>query len=49
MLGTTVASEKAGEVFVTVHPSSILRAGDDREVAYAAFVDDLRQAAKRAV
>lgn len=48
MRGTAVASEKAGQVFVTVHPSSILRAGDDRDAAYAAFVDDLRQAAKRA-
>jgi DNA polymerase len=48
MRGMTVASERAGEVFVTVHPSSILRAGDDREAAYAAFVQDLQKAAKLA-
>jgi DNA polymerase len=48
MRGMTVASERAGEFFVTVHPSSILRAGDDREAAYAAFVQDLQKAAKLA-
>lgn len=44
--GTMAASPLAGEVFVTVHPSSILRARDDREAAYDAFVKDLRKAAK---
>lgn len=34
-------------VLATVHPSSVLRARDeDRKQAYAAFVDDLRAAAK---
>jgi DNA polymerase len=46
--GTVVASQAAGDVFVTVHPSSILRAGEDREAAYAAFVKDLKKAAKLA-
>ncbi len=32
-------------VMATVHPSSILRAGDGREAAYEAFVRDLRIAA----
>ncbi|MBX9759974.1 MAG: UdgX family uracil-DNA binding protein [Beijerinckiaceae bacterium] len=44
--GTMVASPLAGEVFATVHPSSILRARDEREAAYSAFVKDLRKAAK---
>jgi uracil-DNA glycosylase len=48
MRGTTVASDIAGRVFVTVHPSSILRAGEAREAAFAAFVKDLRKAAARA-
>ncbi len=33
-------------VVATVHPSSILRAGDGREEAYAAFVRDLRSVAR---
>jgi DNA polymerase len=33
-------------VMATVHPSSILRAGDGREAAYAAFVRDLRGVAR---
>lgn len=48
MRGSRVASQRAGEVFVTVHPSSILRSGDEREAAYAAFVQDLRKAAQLA-
>ncbi|MDB5571750.1 MAG: phage polymerase-related protein [Hyphomicrobiales bacterium] len=44
MRGTMAASELAGEVFVTVHPSSILRAGEGRADAYADFVRDLRKA-----
>jgi hypothetical protein len=31
---------------VTVHPSSILRAGDDRHAAYEAFVHDLERVAE---
>lgn len=46
MRGSRVASQRAGEVFVTVHPSSILRSGDERQAAYAAFVQDLRKAAQ---
>ncbi len=34
-----------GTFVVTVHPSSILRAGADRDAAYAAFVADLKVAA----
>ncbi len=48
MRGTRVASQRAGEVFVTVHPSSILRSGDERDAAYGAFVQDLRKAAQLA-
>lgn len=46
--GTFVESELPAHVLVTVHPSSILR-GDpaDRERAFAAFVQDLKQIAKR--
>jgi DNA polymerase len=33
-------------VVATVHPSSILRAGDEREAAYRAFVRDLRGVAR---
>ena len=45
--GTLVASDLVGEVFVTVHPSSILRAPpEQREAAYAAFVADLRKLAR---
>lgn len=46
MRGERIASQRAGDVFVTVHPSSILRSGDERAVAYAAFVQDLRKAAQ---
>lgn len=34
-----------GTFVVTVHPSSVLRAGADRDAAYAAFVADLKVAA----
>jgi uracil-DNA glycosylase len=41
--GAPLESELAERVFVTVHPSSILRAQDeDRKQAYADFVRDLR-------
>ena len=39
--GRPIESDLADFVTVTVHPSSILRAGDDRAAAYEAFVDDL--------
>jgi DNA polymerase len=34
------------KIIATVHPSSILRAGDDRETEYAAFVTDLKVIAR---
>lgn len=37
-----------GEVWVTVHPSFLLRVRDDREMQYARFVDDLRRIGARA-
>ena len=44
--GEDVESELAPHVLATVHPSSILRAPDDRRAAeHAAFVADLRTAA----
>jgi len=45
--GTSFASPFGPPVFVTVHPSSILRSVDDaaRKRAYAALVKDLRRAA----
>jgi uracil-DNA glycosylase len=39
--GRPIESDLADFVTVTVHPSSILRAGDDRAEAYEAFVRDL--------
>jgi DNA polymerase len=46
--GVPVDSPLAPVVVATVHPSSILRAGDDaaREAAMADFVDDLREVAR---
>lgn len=42
--GTITPSPFAGDVFVTVHPSSILRARDDaREQAWTDFLRDLRK------
>jgi len=43
--GEFIDAPGGGRVFATVHPSSVLRAQDDEErrVAYAAFVDDLRR------
>jgi uracil-DNA glycosylase len=48
--GTTLARPDGAPVLVTVHPSSILRVPDDtaRHQAYAAFVEDLRTAARAA-
>jgi DNA polymerase len=42
-----IESDLAGFVTVTVHPSSILRAGDEREDAYREFVRDLANVAER--
>jgi uracil-DNA glycosylase family protein len=39
--GEVLESPHGWQVTATVHPSSILRAGDRREVEYAAFVRDL--------
>jgi len=44
--GELVPSNLAPRVLATVHPSSLLRADDNRDAAIAQFVDDLRQAAK---
>jgi DNA polymerase len=44
--GRPVESSLAPVVIATVHPSSILRAGDDRDAEYSAFVSDLEVVAK---
>jgi DNA polymerase len=41
--GVPLESDLAEHVLVTVHPSSILRAGDGRQAAYEAFVHDLER------
>jgi len=38
----------AGETWVTVHPSFLLRVRDDRDAEYAKFVEDLRRIGERA-
>ncbi len=47
--GRPLESDLAEVVMVTVHPSSILRQRDEdaRQEAYRAFVDDLREVARR--
>jgi DNA polymerase len=40
--GTLLESDLASLAVVTVHPSAVLRAGDERELAYEAFVADLK-------
>lgn len=45
--GTFIPSELAPFVMATVHPSSILRAGDDRHEQMQAFIRDLAIAAKQ--
>jgi uracil-DNA glycosylase len=45
--GKPVDSDLADFVTVTVHPSSILRAGERRHEAYEAFVHDLERVAER--
>jgi uracil-DNA glycosylase len=42
------ALDGAGEAWVTVHPSFLLRVPNDREAHYARFVEDLRLIGKRA-
>jgi uracil-DNA glycosylase len=44
--GEPIESELADFVTVTVHPSSILRAGDRRETEFEAFVRDLKGVAR---
>jgi uracil-DNA glycosylase len=44
--GRPVESSLAPVVIATVHPSSILRAGEDRDAEYSAFVSDLEVVAK---
>jgi uracil-DNA glycosylase family protein len=44
--GELIESELAEFVTVTVHPSSILRAGDRREAEFEAFVRDLKGVAR---
>jgi uracil-DNA glycosylase len=44
--GRPVESSLAPVVIATVHPSSILRAGEDRDAEYSAFVSDLEAVAK---
>jgi DNA polymerase len=45
--GEPIESDLAEWVTVTVHPSSILRAGEDRHAAFEAFVHDLERVAER--
>jgi DNA polymerase len=40
--GALLESDLAPLAAVTIHPSAVLRAGDEREEAYEAFVGDLR-------
>ena len=44
--GKPIASELATTVLVTIHPSAVLRARDDRDEMFKGFVRDLRVAAK---
>lgn len=44
--GTPIASELASTVLVTIHPSAVLRARDDRDEMFDGFVRDLRVAAR---
>ncbi len=47
MRGQWLTTNFAANVLATVHPSSILRSPDDREVQYRAFVADLAIVAQR--
>jgi uracil-DNA glycosylase family protein len=44
--GKPIASELATTVLVSIHPSAVLRARDDRDEMFEGFVRDLRVAAK---
>ncbi len=44
--GTLLESDLAPLATVTIHPSAVLRAGDEREEAFEAFVGDLRVVAE---
>jgi uracil-DNA glycosylase len=44
--GRPIESDLAPTVLVTIHPSAVLRARDDRQVMFDEFVRDLRVAAK---
>jgi DNA polymerase len=44
--GRPLNSELAPTTLVTIHPSAVLRARDEREAMYEGFVSDLRLAAK---
>jgi DNA polymerase len=44
--GRPIDSGLASTVLVTIHPSAVLRARDDREAMFDGLVDDLRVAAK---
>ncbi len=44
--GTPLESDLAPLALVTVHPSAVLRAGDERKAAYGAFVADLKVVAE---
>lgn len=44
--GTLLETDLAPLATVTVHPSAVLRAGDEREAAYAGFVADLKVVAE---
>ena len=40
--GTLLESDLAPLAAVTIHPSAVLRAGDERDEAYEGFVADLK-------
>jgi uracil-DNA glycosylase family protein len=44
--GRPIDSNLASTVLVTIHPSAVLRARDDRDAMFDGLVDDLRVAAK---
>jgi uracil-DNA glycosylase family protein len=46
--GTPLEAADGSELWVTVHPSFLLRVRDDREAEYAKFVADLARIGKRA-
>jgi uracil-DNA glycosylase family 4 len=43
--GELLESDLASLAAVTIHPSAVLRAGDEREEAFASLVADLKQVA----